>query len=367
MAETSRPVVSVLMAVYNGAQYVRLSIESVLNQDFRDFELIIVDDCSTDDTAAIIAAYTDPRIVYIRNERNLGQTPSLNVALRAARGPMLSRIDADDVFLPGKLKRQYEFMTAHPEIAVCGTAAMRIDADGAETGVNRLPSAELDVRFRALRTVPVVHVSVMMRAGPVREAGGYPERYRYAADFALWSTLMRQSHAITNLPDVLVQYREFSQTFGAAQKIGAAGDESAEIIRANVQALAGLDLAPEDSRAIALLYFPAAGASIADLCGAVGNLRRIAAKVYGRVPSHVSRALAGTLFWAVTKRLAFLRAQSVGTVADVTSALRANLARPSMSAVVLAAAAASLLGERGIVRTKELVMMRKAHGRREPS
>jgi hypothetical protein len=368
-ATSAPPAVSVVMAVYNGEQYVRLAIESVLTQDFRDFELVIVDDCSTDATPAIIAGYADLRIVYVRNQANLGQTPSLNAGLALSRAPLVARIDADDVFLPGKLRRQYEFMQAHPEVAVCGTSAMRIDAEGAETGVNRLPTAPLDIRFRALRTVPVCHVSVMMRRDVIVAAGGYAERYRYAADFALWSRLLRDNQIITNLPDVLVQYRECGETFGAAQKVGAAGDESAEIIAANVRALAGQEVSLEDCRAIALLYFPAAGATVSEIGGAVLNLQRLAACIYGQVPRHVSRTLAGSLFWSVTKRLAYLRAQPPGQrkPGGVGAALKRFLPHPGIAAVVLAAAAAATLGERRVVTFKETVMLRGARSRRRRS
>ena len=357
---SAAPAVSVLMAVYNGEKYVRLSIESVLAQDFTDFELVIVDDCSTDSTPEIIKSYGDPRIVYLRNETNLRQTRSLNVALRQARAALNARIDADDVFLPGKLRRQYEFMTANPEVAVCGTCAMRIDAEGGETGVNRLPSEARDIRFRALRTVPVCHVSVMMRTEAIVACGGYPEHYQFAADFALWSEMLRRGLVITNLPDVLVQYREFGETFGAAQKVGAAGAESAEIIGANIKALTGVDLTPDECRGIALLYFPASGASLTDLATAYANLKRLARTVYGRVPRHVGRALAGSLLWAATKRLAFIRAQESG--ASIGPQLRAALRRfatlPEVVTILLAAWAAAILGERRIVKLKELVMLR---------
>lgn len=348
------------MAVYNGEKYLKLALDSVVSQDFDNFELVIVDDCSSDATAEIIHGYGDPRIVYLRNQTNLGQTPSLNVALAHARAELIARIDADDVFLPGKLRRQYEFMLAHPGVAVCGTSAMRIDAAGEETGVNHLPADPLDIRFRALRTVPVCHVSVMMRKAAVLACDGYPEQYRYAADFALWSRMLRQSQVITNLPEVLVQYREFGETFGAAQKVGAAGAESAEIIGANVRALTGLELTPAECRGIALLYFPAAGASIGELCAAGMNLRRLAADVYGRQPAHVTRAVMGSLFWAVTKRLAYMRRHHEPVRRDLSAALTSLAAHPQIAAVVVAASAAALLGEQRIVKIKEFVMLRVA-------
>lgn len=352
------------MAVYNGEKYVRLAIDSVLSQDFDPFEFVIVDDCSADRTAEIIHGYGDPRLVYLRNEKNLGQTRSLNVALAQARAELVCRIDADDRFLPGKIRRQYEYMTAHAEVVVCGTSAMRIDADGAERGVNRLPSNPRDIRFRALRTVPVCHVSVMMRRSAILAHGGYPEQYRYAADFALWSKLLRESCVITNIPDVLVQYREFGETFGAAQKVGAAGAESAETISANVRAFTSLELSAEECRGIALLYFPAAGATPTELCGACQNLRRLAGAVYGQVPWRVESAQLSVLFWALTKRLTFLRGEPAAHPgAQVLAALKKFCRYPGIAAVLLGAWAISPLGEQRIVRLKEFVMLSGARAR----
>jgi hypothetical protein len=358
----SEPVLSVLMAVYNGEKYIRESIDSVLSQDFEAFEFVIVDDGSTDGTASIIKGYGDPRIVYVRNETNLGQTRSLNVALARARGSLLCRIDADDVFLPGKLRRQFDFMEAHPEIAVCGTAAMRIDAEGEQVTINRLPSEPLDIRFRVFRTVPVIHVSVIMRKEAIFGVGGYPERYRYAADFALWSELMRRSQRITNLPDVLVQYREFDETFGAAQKVGSGGDEAAGIVFSNVRAFTGQELSMEECRAMALLYFPASGAGVDELCSAFMNLRRLAGHVYpGRVPLRVQRGLLGTLFWSLLKSMTSVRGrvdspgESAPARGSVGAALGTLRRRPDAALVLILARALAPLGERRVVNLKNAV------------
>ncbi len=275
-ARGRQPEVSVLMAVFNGERYIRLAIDSVLSQDFRELELIIVDDGSADGTPAIIRGYEDDRIVYVRNPTNLGQTRSLNVALARSRAPLLCRIDADDVFLPGKVARQFQFMMHHPDVVVCGTWAMRIDAEGRQTGVNRLPTQPLDIRSVPCVPVPVCHVSVMMRRNDIVACGGYSDRYRYAADFALWSSLLKRGSVITNVPEVLVQDPEFGESFGAGQKVGAAGAESAEIIQANARDLAGVELTAEESRGIALFYFPAAGMSPTDLCLTFQNLGKLA-------------------------------------------------------------------------------------------
>lgn len=360
MDPLSAPAVSILMAVYNGAEYLRIAIDSVMDQDFTDFEFVIVDDCSSDTTRDIIEGYQDPRVVYIRNEANLGQTASLNIALRAARAELVCRIDADDAFMEGKLRRQYEFMEGNPDVAVCGTAAMRIDAEGRDVSVNRLPSDALDIRFRAIRTVPVVHVSVMMRRSVILAAGGYPERYRFAADYALWSHLLRRGHRITNLPEVLTKYRELDSTFGAAQKVGAAGSEAAEIIKANAEALAGVTLTEPQARGIALLYFPAAGSSAYDLCEACLTLRRIASAVYGNPPAGVRGHLIGLLFWSVTKRFSYAPTVAGGqpVAREVMQAARAFWRAPAILATLVVAAVVAPLGLSRIVATKDFLLRR---------
>ena len=222
----SAPLVSVVMAVHNGARYVRLAIDSVLAQDLTDLELVIVDDGSSDETPAIIASYADARIVYVRNQTNLGQTRSLNVGLARARAEFVARIDADDVYLPGKLSRQYALMQSRSDVAICGTAAIKIDADGNAFGTYVPPTRSDDVRFVLCQRVPVCHVSVIMRRASILAVGGYDERYRYAADYALWSVLAQSVPRSVNLDERLMLYQEF-RVARAVHKIGTAGDEGA--------------------------------------------------------------------------------------------------------------------------------------------
>jgi glycosyltransferase involved in cell wall biosynthesis len=353
------PAVSILMAVYNGAEYLRIAIDSVINQDFTDFEFVIVDDCSSDTTREIIEGYRDPRVVYIRNNTNLGQTASLNIALRAARAHLVCRIDADDAFIQGKLRRQVDFMELHPEIAVCGTAAMRIDAQGRDVSVNRLPSDALDIRFRAVRTVPVIHVSAIMRRSIILLEGGYPEQYRFAADYALWSLLLRQGHKITNVPEVLTKYRELDSTFGASQKVGAAGSEAAEIIMSNSKALAGVSLTESQARGIALLYFPAAGSSAFDLCEAYKILSRIASAVYGVRPLRVRRHLVALLFWSLIKRFSYVikATESLSVSREAIRAARAFWYSPAVLVTLLIAVVVAPLGLKRIAAIKETLLL----------
>ena len=353
-----KPPISVVMAVYNGDRYVRQAIDSVLSQDFSDFELIIVDDASSDRTAAIIAAYRDRRIVNIRNETNVGQTRSLNIGLARARAELVARIDADDIYLPGKLARQHAFMKSRPDIVVCGTGAVKIDAAGAPFGTYVPPVRRDDVRYVLCQRVPVCHVSVMMRRAAILDVGGYDERYRYAADFALWSALARSGATIVNLPERLTQYREFPQSLGAVKKLGAAGDESAEIIEGNLAALAGITASTDDCRAIALLYFPQAGLSNDVLVRAYLNLTAAARSIYGRIPARIRIELAGVLSWSLMKRAAKRHADSDLQPGSDTlwRTARKYPGHPIVQLGCLAAAVASRFSSKRVQQVKEVVM-----------
>lgn len=358
---TAAPRVSVIMAVYNGTRYLREAIDSVLSQDFQDFEFVIVDDCSTDGTPEMIAGYGDARIVYLRNPRNAGQTASLNTALRAARAPYIARIDADDAYQPGKLRRQVEFLDANPDVAVCGTSAVKFDGEGHEFGLFLPPVRLDDIRFAIHHRVPVCHVSVMMRRDPVLACGGYDERYKYAADYALWSRLLAAGQQIANLPQPLMKYREFRESLGAIHKVGAAGDESATIIRDNARELAGVELTADEARHLALLYFPAAGLSPVALCDAQANLRRLAQVAYaGRVPGRVGAQLRAVLFWSLLKRA--VQAPAGPARASIRRELRRLAAvrwrEPLTAATILGASALSRLGEDRIARLKASILPR---------
>jgi glycosyltransferase involved in cell wall biosynthesis len=357
---TATPRVSIIMAVYNAARYLREAMDSVVSQDFTDFEFVIVDDCSTDETPAIIAAYADPRVVYLRNERNTGQTPSLNRALRASRGQYVARLDGDDAYQAGKLRRQVEFLDAHPQVAVCGTAAVKFDGEGREFGLYTPPVRSEDVRFAIHHRVPVCHVSVMMRREPVMACGGYDESYKYAADYALWSTLLVRGERIANLPEPLTKYREFRASLGAVHKLGAAGDESARIIAANAASLARVRLSPDESRDIALLFFPAAGLSPAAITRAYQNLRRLARASYGRLPWRIAVQLRAVLFWSLLKRAMH---EDEGTPAgagrrELAAEVRRSATRPGIALLGAAAWLLSLVGEARIVRLKDSTLPR---------
>ena len=199
------PAVSVLMGVWNGAPQVGEAAESILSQTMTDLELIVVDDDSTDATPAILGSFHDPRLQVLRRARG-GLTSALNAALRLARAPLLARLDADDVALPERLERQLAFLSAHPEIGLCGTAAREVDASGRAVAVVRPPADDAGIRRALIRRNPFVHSSVVMRRAAVEQAGGYDEAFPVAQDYDLWMRMSRVTR-MANLSEPLVVRR----------------------------------------------------------------------------------------------------------------------------------------------------------------
>jgi glycosyltransferase involved in cell wall biosynthesis len=200
------PRVSVLMSVHNGARYVETALDSVLAQTFSDFEFVIVDDGSTDETPAILARYADPRIVGLRNEVNLGLTKSLNRGLEVARGEYVARQDADDLSLPGRLACQVQFLKSHPDISLVGTSYVQIDEQGQELSTVAMPAEPDQIREMLFYTPCFCHGSVMGRHADLQAIGGYDERFVAAQDMDLWLRLAER-YQLANLPAPLYGFR----------------------------------------------------------------------------------------------------------------------------------------------------------------
>lgn len=244
------PSVTVLMAVFNGERYLGPAVESILKQTYRDFELVIVDDGSTDGSRAIARAYGDARVRLVENERNLGQAASLNRGLHLARGELIARQDVDDLSHPKRLSRQVEVMRAHPDLALVGTQGRVIDQTGARVGAINRCREPVSIRWYHLFDNPFIHTSVMFRRAVVLdELGGFDESFSYAQDYELWSRVL-QAHRVLNLPDRLVDYRwHATSRTGATQNGVGLHQRSAEfhdllqrVIRRNSAAVFGEEL-----------------------------------------------------------------------------------------------------------------------------
>lgn len=206
----SDPVVSIIMPVYNAENHLVESIESILNQTFHDFELIILNDGSTDNSESIITSFLDVRI-HTENRKH-GFIASLNAGLEKARGKYIARMDADDIMLPDRLSVQVAFMEKHPEIAVCGSFAEYFG------NLNRIVNVEKK-HFNILLTMftsnPLINPTTIIR----RSALGmnrYVNSYPYAEDYKLWTDLVLQGQKFANIPQVLLRYRVSSSQVSSA-------------------------------------------------------------------------------------------------------------------------------------------------------
>lgn len=200
------PRATVLLAVYNGARWLGRSLDSVLKQDWRDFEMLVVDDASTDGSPAVLAAVDDDRLVVLRNESNLGLTASLNRGLALARGAVILRHDADDLSLPGRFARQMAFMDAHPDVGVCGSWAAMVGENDEALGLYRVPTDHGPIVWQVGFGHGFAHPCVALRTGVVRDAGGYDENWRTAQDQELWTRLAWTTR-LANIAEPLVEYR----------------------------------------------------------------------------------------------------------------------------------------------------------------
>ncbi|NJN10964.1 MAG: glycosyltransferase [Richelia sp. RM2_1_2] len=213
------PKISVLMSVYNGSSYLRESIESIQNQTFTEFEFIIVEDCSTDNSAEIIAEYAekDQRIVVIINKENIGLTKSLNKGLKIARGEYIARQDADDVSLPSRLQKEALLLEKHPEISLVSCDIELIDSQGNFIGkCQRTCEPDLVSWYLLFYNRLAGHSQVMFRRQLVIELGGYDENRRYSQDYELWSRMIDVSK-IAILPETLLKQRRHSESISASK------------------------------------------------------------------------------------------------------------------------------------------------------
>jgi len=198
--------VSVVMSVYNGENYLREAIDSILGQTYKYFEFIIIDDGSTDSSAEIIRSYTDPRILLIQQE-NKGLAAALNNGIMKTKGKYIARMDADDRSHPERLLKQVEFMHNNAHCVVLGTQAVVMTAEGEELFVTELPAEDGAIKARLSLRNPFYHGSVMFVKEIYQKAGGYSEdAIHFIEDSLLWNRLSKFGE-MNNLKDPYFYYR----------------------------------------------------------------------------------------------------------------------------------------------------------------
>ncbi len=195
------------MSVYNGEEYLREAIDSILNQTFGDFEFLIINDGSTDSTAEILQSCQDPRIRIINNEKNIGLTKSLNKGLKLAKGEYVARMDADDISMPGRLQKQVEMLEQKLNLGIVGTRDCVIDEKGNIKSEARNYGNPLILRWKLLFNNVFTHSSVMMRKKAYEDSGGYNPEFEASQDYDLWSRIVKKWQ-IGLVPQILCHWRK---------------------------------------------------------------------------------------------------------------------------------------------------------------
>jgi glycosyltransferase involved in cell wall biosynthesis len=225
------------MSVYNGEKYLREAVDSILNQTFRDFEFIIVDDGSTDRTWVALQSYDDPRIVLLRNEENIGLTRSLNKGLAVARGEYIARMDADDISLPERFEKQVKALDENPCLGLVGSNTYLFNAAGRRK-TKKYPQTDLEIKWYLLFSNGFSHPAVMFRHHLVKEIGFYDETLTSAQDYEFFSRIAEHCE-VGNLPQPLVvrRYREGRISVVQSERQRAT---AAMVSRRNIQRLLSL-------------------------------------------------------------------------------------------------------------------------------
>ena len=207
------PKVTVLMPVYNGEQYLREAIDSILWQTFQDFEFLIIDDGSSDNSMDIINSYQDTRIILVKNESNLGLVLTLNKGLSLAKGEYIARMDADDVSFCDRLEKQVDFLESHSDVCLLGTNAQIINSEGHLQGLCKVVSGNELIKWQMCFTCPFIHPSVIFRSKIISKVDGYTSqaikgREKYSGeDYDLWRKISKISQ-VDNLQNTLIYLRK---------------------------------------------------------------------------------------------------------------------------------------------------------------
>ena len=199
----NNPQISVVMPMYNASTYLHETLESIFQQTFTSFELLIVDDGSTDNSIEIVKNYHDRRICLITNTHDF--ISSLNKGIEAAKGKYIARMDADDLMLPHRLETQFQFMELHPDIDVCGSWTKSF---GEREYVMQRPVEHVDIISSMLQMNPIMHPTVIMRRSKFHPSSClYQYGYPCAEDYKLWTDLTLQGFKFANIPEPLLRYR----------------------------------------------------------------------------------------------------------------------------------------------------------------
>ncbi len=198
-----KPTISVIMSVHNQSEYLPDAIESLLHQTYKNFELIFIDDGSTDNTWKILNKYKTKQTKLIKHLKKQGLAKSLNQGIKISTGKYIARMDADDISYPQRLEKQLSCLEQNPNVAICGTAADLINRYGQIIGTKKFPQKPKSV---IMRYNPLIHSSAMIRKNILNQVGKYDESLNGAEDYDLWLRLGAKFDLI-NLSETLMKYR----------------------------------------------------------------------------------------------------------------------------------------------------------------
>ena len=221
------PKVTVLMPAYNAGKYIAESIQSVIDQTYSDWELLVVNDGSTDNTVEVVEGFSDPRVRLLNNPENLRLIKTLNRGLEEARGEYVARLDADDRALPERLRLQVEVLDNDSDLVLIGGRSNVICADGEVKRRGEdcyAPESCEDILMASMFYNPFRHSSVTFRREAVLSLGGYPAEFQDVEDFALWTKLLENYRAV-NLKEVVCDYRIHPESVMQSAKVKSARDK----------------------------------------------------------------------------------------------------------------------------------------------
>jgi len=237
--ESATPKVSVLMTCYNAASTIEESVRSVIAQTFSNWELVLVDNCSTDDSIAIVRQIGDARIRITQLDSNHGRTPALNIGLNNARGEYLAILDADDLSTPDRLQLQVDCLDNNPNLVLVASWYRNINSGGELINEVKTPTQHLDLVRVLASNCPFMNSAVMFRTEAAKRLDGYNETFQYSQDLDLWLGLATLGE-FTILPKFLTSIRLTATSLTNAPHFGLARTHDAYVLYRRAQGLEGL-------------------------------------------------------------------------------------------------------------------------------
>jgi len=211
----NEPKISVVIPTYDKAQYLGEAIESVLNQTYKNIEIIIIDDGSKDNTQEVVKSFNDPRILYIW-QSNQGEVVARNRGIQESNGKYIAFLDSDDLWLKEKLQKQVDFMEKSKEIGLLGTGCYEIANNGKILGQKRFSSSNNVLQKKLIKFNPFIHTSVMIRKNVFDKVSWYNKNFQESQDYELWLRIAK-NYKIANLPELLVKKRYYKEGLSSAK------------------------------------------------------------------------------------------------------------------------------------------------------